>query len=266
MPASGKDPVIVFFDLDGTLVDESNLVPPSAAAAVRQLRANGHLAFINTGRSRAGIHPHILSVGFDGIIASCGTYIEYHGETLLSQLIQADVLAEILPRLEQNRIDAFLEGPEHVYFPQLPPDGQAAWYYQMFAELPGVNRDWHAGPVDASKLCLILASEAEREPVIQLLGSSFSLISHAPDLFCEAVQSGFSKATGMQFVLDRLGFSREQTLAFGDSANDLEMLAFARLGIAMGSSLGQVLAASDHVTGTAAENGISDALHHFGLI
>lgn len=266
MPARKQHPAIVFFDLDGTLVNKQNMVPATAMAAIRQLRQNGHLAFLNTGRSLAGIHPHILEVTFDGIVAACGTYIEYQGETLLNRLIDPAILDTVLPVLERSAIDVWMEGPEHVYFQSLPPHANVARFFRLFEDLPGVNQDWHDSLITANKLCYLLRPDSIPEPGLTMLRQHFHIINHEPDPFGEAVQLGFSKATGMQFVLDHLNIDQRQTYAFGDSLNDIEMLTFARCGIAMGGSRSHVLQASDHVTGGVDNNGIADALQRFGLI
>lgn len=69
-----KDRKIVFFDIDGTLVDgPTHQIPQSAVEAIRKLRENGHLAFINTGRTLVSIEPRIREIGFDGLVCGCGT-------------------------------------------------------------------------------------------------------------------------------------------------------------------------------------------------
>ena len=267
MSGSIQNKALVFFDIDGTLIDEHRQVPASAAKAIRQLRQNGHLAFINTGRSYAGIHPEIKDVGFDGIVAANGTWIQYQGELLHNTTIDPRLLAQILPIVEQSEIDFWMEGPEHVYFERLVnPPAHVAHFIDVFSVLPGVNRDWHQGPIVTNKMSYHLRPESRLEPALSLLRRHFTVVQKDPDPYGEVIPSGYSKATGMIFLLEHLGFSQEQTYAFGDSLNDLEMLTFAANGIAMGGSRRTVLRASDHVTGSAAENGITDALAHFGLI
>lgn len=83
-----KDRKLVFFDIDGTLVDgPTHQIPQSAVEAIRKLRENGHLAFINTGRTLVSIEPRIREIGFDGLVCGCGTHIYYEGETLFSHSI-----------------------------------------------------------------------------------------------------------------------------------------------------------------------------------
>jgi Cof subfamily protein (haloacid dehalogenase superfamily) len=262
---------LVFFDIDGTLLNEKRQVPTSAVAAIRQLRQNGHLAFLNTGRSKAGIHDYILDVQFDGIIAACGTYIEYQGRQLLNQTIDPGIFSTLLPLVQANGIDAFFEGPQYVYFEGPDPRETSTNeilkdYFRAFFQVPGVVLDWRQSPVVANKMCYLLRPESQPEPVDAFLKQYFTVISHHPDPLFEVIQLGFSKATGMQFILEHLDLPQEQTFAFGDSLNDIEMLKFAQYGIAMGGSRNRVLIASDHVTSSVSEHGIAEALKHFGLI
>ncbi|HET9127699.1 MAG TPA: HAD hydrolase family protein, partial [Propionibacteriaceae bacterium] len=69
-------PRSVFLDVDGTLVDETGQIPESARGAVREARANGHRVFLCTGRSLAELWPEILDIGFDGLVAAAGAYVE----------------------------------------------------------------------------------------------------------------------------------------------------------------------------------------------
>ena len=76
---------IIFFDVDGTLVDvrpAREYVPESTIKAVRETRKKGNLCFLCTGRSLAEIYPHILDIGFDGIIGAGGGFVTIGDEML----------------------------------------------------------------------------------------------------------------------------------------------------------------------------------------
>jgi len=267
MSRQSRIPALVFFDVDGTLLDEQRRIPESAQTAIRQLRRNGHLAFLNTGRSFAAIHPEIQDVGFDGIIAANGTWIQYQGQLLYNKTMDPKVLSTILPVMEKSEIDVWMEGPEHVYFESLTsPSENVVGYIELFSVLPGVSRDWHEGPIVTNKLSYRLRPQSRPEPGLSLLRQHYTIVHKDPDPFGEVIPKGHSKATGIVFMLERLGCRQDQTYAFGDSLNDVDMLTFAGVGIAMGGSRGTVLRASNHVTDSPAEDGIAKALRHFGLI
>lgn len=73
---------VIFLDVDGTLTDYENHIPASAVHAIRQARANGHLVYICTGRSKAEVYEEIWAIGLDGMIGGNGCYAEDHGQAL----------------------------------------------------------------------------------------------------------------------------------------------------------------------------------------
>ena len=73
---------LVFFDIDGTLAHPGQVPSPATVSAIRQLRANGHKAFLSTGRTIDSIPPAVAEIGFDGGIFSSGAVIEYNGEII----------------------------------------------------------------------------------------------------------------------------------------------------------------------------------------
>jgi hydroxymethylpyrimidine pyrophosphatase-like HAD family hydrolase len=77
---------------------------------------------------------------------------------------------------------------------------------------------------------------------------------------------GESKSRGMQIVLDELGLEREYCVAIGDSANDLDMIRYAGIGIAVGNACDELKAASDWVSAPCGEGGIVRALERLRLI
>ena len=82
----------------------------------------------------------------------------------------------------------------------------------------------------------------------------------------DIIAAGNSKARGMERVLRHYGIDREEIIAFGDGENDMEMLEYAGIGVAMGNADPEVKEIADYVTKGVGEGGIAHALAHFGLI
>ena len=82
---------IVFFDIDGTIWDEHMVIPESTRLAITKLKENGHK-------------------GFDGIIASCGTYIEMDNEIVFEELVPDELVKKIVSVLKENNMPVVLEG------------------------------------------------------------------------------------------------------------------------------------------------------------
>ena len=75
-----------------------------------------------------------------------------------------------------------------------------------------------------------------------------------------------TKSLGMETMLQHIGVAREDSFAFGDSMNDMDMLEYAQVGVAMGNAADYVKASADYVTRSVAEGGIYEAMKHWGLI
>ena len=109
----------LFFDIDGTILSEiTGEVPESAIEALAQAGANGHLTFINTGRTWSGIPAELKTLPFDGFLCGCGTHLISRGETLFSTIIPAERGAAILDKMDACNIEGVCEGHEDIYFPR----------------------------------------------------------------------------------------------------------------------------------------------------
>ena len=95
----------VFFDIDGTIWDDDMVIPDSTKLAINKLHENGHKAILCTGRARASIiSDELLNMGFDGIIAACGTYIEMDGKVIFEYTLEQDMVIKVLDVLKKTRM------------------------------------------------------------------------------------------------------------------------------------------------------------------
>lgn len=262
----------VFFDIDGTLWDSHMRIPPSTVSSIRKLREKGNYAFICSGRSRAAIcSPELLDIGFDGVVASCGTHVEYQGNMIFEKYMSQEEIENILSGLHAYGIRAILEGKEYLYVNSREFAGDIYIDYlrklvkNRFLEL---NEDVRF--VHVNKLSADLA-QRDMGKVKKMLETDYELIFHEINpkylhTVLEIVPKGFSKAVGIEKVCEYLGIPRENTYAFGDSVNDLEMIAYVSHGIAMGNGTEDIKAQADYVTDAVEKDGIEKALKHFGLI
>ena len=96
---------IIFFDDDGTLLDVSparEYVPDSTIKAVRETRKKGNLCFLCTGRSLAEIYPHILDIGFDGIIGAGGGFVTIGDEMLYHKKVSNKDVHRVVDFFEER--------------------------------------------------------------------------------------------------------------------------------------------------------------------
>ena len=255
----------VFFDIDGTLWTEKMVIPKSTKGAISALREAGNYAFICSGRSRSNIRTkELLEIGFDGVIAACGTYIECKGEKVFEELLSKEQIEHALSTIKKNGMSVVLEGPRYLYVDE--DDFLDDPYVVHLREELGddVKNITGGEPYEINKMSAVL-SGADLMTVSEQLGSAFSVINHGGGLI-EIQPSGHTKATGIEKVCRLLGIEHADTYAFGDSANDVEMLAYVAHGIAMGNASQEAKEAAEYVTTDIMQDGILEGLKHYGLI
>lgn len=261
---------LIFFDIDGTVLTEGDnrYVPESTIDAIRMLRENGHLCFINTGRAWSEIHDNIASLPFDGFVCGCGTFINYHDEILLADEIPIDLADAVYKKLHTCRLEWVLEGQHTIYYSTLPYQTRLGRFHREFHTLfPEKCTDFppEARGLRYDKFCICATPDSNLSEFMDTFEKDFTFIDRG-DGFFEVIPAGHSKASGMQFLMDYLKISRQNTIAIGDSTNDLPMLEFAGLSIGMKKSDATVLDTVDYVTDTVENDGIYKAMKHYHLI
>lgn len=258
---------MIFFDIDGTLLDEKEgIVPESTVRVLQQAKQAGHLIFICTGRCQAIWPKEILEIGFDGVVGGCGTNIYYHGEELLHAKLPPDLQREIADDLTVFHIDGVLEGQQASYFRR---DYWMPVVQSIFEEngtfSPECQLFWEDAELDFDKMALWFDESSDMDAFKAKYEDHFDFILRDPT-FYEVVPKGYSKATGIAFLCDHLGIPRQYTVGVGDSTNDLPMLDYTGISIAMGSGNPDIFPSVDFVTAPVMEDGIEKALKHYHLI
>ncbi len=261
------DKKIIFFDIDGTLIDETTKkMPESAKEAIRIARENGHICMVNTGRTKRLVGKELTGqVAFDGYLMGCGTMIVYHGEVLLHKTLTRDQSKRILDALSCYRIDALLEGSNQNFTKIY--ENMYTKTFKKFAEgYAGNGYDAYENALGKYDKIFAYADEADNmEAFRQEFSEELDFIDREHGFF-EIIPKGYSKATGMQFIVDKLQMSMGNTVAIGDSNNDLPMLQCAHTSIAMGNSSESLLEIADYVTTDINEDGIWNALKWLGVL
>lgn len=262
----------VFFDADGTLCDIRTGVPESAAAAVRQLMKNGHLVFLCTGRCRAMVTADLLALGLDGIVAACGTYIEYRNQVLFNYEVEPEVARKSVSVLRRHGMIPVLEGAEYMYYDTDEYNDSVDWFAglitrhlgEKYKPITGNEYQLHINKISAKKV-----PGSNPEQACRKLCEYFEPIRHVGSFesrTIELVPTGFSKGVGVEAVCRAFGVPIEDSVVFGDSNNDVSMFERGGFGVAMGNASPKIKELADYVTEPMEEDGIACALLHLGLI
>jgi len=245
-------PVLIASDIDGTLLVTGQ--PPSSAVrdTVGAVRKAGHHLVLSTGRSLSGALAAARELGLANgwVIASNGAVTARltGGAYVLSQVRTVD--AETIVRLATRSLPNVWIGAEIV--------GVGYHVNQPFParELNGdqvrVTRlsDLWAGPTPR----VVVSAPDAQELVPALRAAGMTAIATRPD-WVDVTLGGVSKATAIERLRQDLDIPIERTVAIGDGENDIELLQWAWLGVAMGNASSSVQEAADEVTGTVDEMG-----------
>ncbi len=266
---------LLFFDIDGTLLtgDMRGYIPDSAIEGIQQAQKNGHLVFINTGRTY-GFTPDIVrDFPFDGYICGCGTHIILHDKTLYHNQIPQEIQRRMEDIFCEAKVQGVLEGTEHCYF---SPDDTSMFpvirqirslYGQLGLKNPVLTFD--DPDISFDKFVIVSDEYSDIALFQERIHGQFEYIQRenmGEYGFAEIIPAGHSKGTGIDHLVDTLNLSLSDCYVFGDSTNDLPMLQHVKHSIAMGNSFPEVLHQTEYVTARADRDGIWLALRHYGLI
>ena len=102
--------MVVFFDIDGTIVDDATqVIPASTIRAVERLRENGHIPVVNTGRPFSHIDPRVRAMAFQGWVCGCGMEIRLGDEWLIRTRPAKDVCRKTAEAAHRCRMAALYE-------------------------------------------------------------------------------------------------------------------------------------------------------------
>lgn len=261
---------IAFFDIDGTLTsEEDGSIPESAVRGIRRAREKGHLMFINTGRCFQNVEKRFREIGFDGYVCGCGLNIYCDGQELLYVPMPCQVKEEVLAQARLTGVEILFESRTGVAYDLSRPlrSEGAIRQYQCFVER-GYDLGIDPGQPDfvADKFVIWFHEQEQLEEFRKASDHYFTCIDRG-GRFREFVPHGYSKATGLQFVLDHYGLSLKDAYGFGDSNNDLAMLKYLRNSVVMGSTESEeLLAFASFVTEPASRDGLYHALEQLGFL
>lgn len=258
---------LIFFDIDGTLLDESTFtVPQSTLNAISLAQKNGHKCFINTGRPRSTIDKVITDIPFDGYVCGCGTYIEYQNKQLFHVEINDQLREQVIKSSFDCKVDAVLEGKNGVYFPIYSKHPFVTSVKKRYIEAGFPVYDYNREDlVMFDKFAVWYDQDSQIDEYRHILSDHFEIIQRDVD-FLEIIPLNYSKGTGIQFIADYLNNTIDNTISIGDSTNDIAMLTYTKESVAMGNSNPLLFPIVTYKTTSIDNDGIYNALKHFEII
>lgn len=259
-----------FFDIDGTLKPfNENELRDSTIDMLKQLQAKGIKVFIASGRPPVQLPllgEKLNAFPWDGYILLNGQFcMDKNKECFYKLPISKDALHSLIPWLKENANYACPFMEEDMSYDIIFNEEHYNYLKALGKEdrMPPVMDPERSYTHDTYQICPYIPAEEDTE-----------WVKHAPGMksarwtpmFADMIPENGGKPVGMQKMLEHVGCTQEESIAFGDGGNDISMLEYAHIGVAMGNANDEVKKHADYITDDCDKDGLLKAFQHFGIL
>ena len=270
---------LIFLDVDGTLTVPGGYVPPeSAVRAIKKARERGHMVFLCSGRNYGALAP-FRKYGFDGGISSCGGYVYAGDKVLYDCPLTEEQKEKLITLLSDEGVFLSIEGKDDAYSDEKAKDYLEQTEIRNGQLLGMIEAVWIGlGPKPLSeydgcplyKIVFTCSSEDQIGPAKAALGDELHFIVHDFSergcLFGEIINRKFDKGSAVRMTAEALGFDIADTIGFGDSRIDIEMIEAVGTSVCMENGSDFLKERSDLICPSTENDGIEWAFRKLGLI
>lgn len=262
---------VIFLDIDGTIVDsmdttQTQVKPsPKTIYAINALREAGHKVFICSGRHKPIVNKEVLDVGYDGYVLANGAFVYYQDKVVFQATFSLEIIEKIKKVAEKYNMVYYLEDEKYGYVNKLSDPRHinfvGSWKVpNLFIEETNFkDKNIHIG-------MLVFSDFSDYEKAVAELGDDVELVKHNDSKSCDINLKGVHKALGIQKLIEFSDLNMQDTIAFGDGLNDVEMLMTVNEGVAMANACQTLKDLAKHHTLSVKEDGVYHYLLNKGLI
>ncbi len=259
----------IFFDIDGTLLDCINGladITPKVKESIRKLQANGDYVFIATGRPYAFLSESLLNFGFDGFVLTNGAQVIINNKMIYKEPMDKLFVKEITENFDELHIQYILQGETYSYIKKEFKEFYS-FYHNIGIPDKYLTRNYNINDIDVYKIEMLCEYDKSIDYCLSIGESNedYDYIYNVDLKSFELYSKHNTKATGILKALEYLDIPVENSYAFGDGKNDIEMLSTVGCGIAMGNAPDDVKCYAKEVTDTVHNDGIAVGIEKFIL-
>lgn len=263
---------LIALDLDGTLLSDNKRISEKNKQVLTKAIADGHIVVIATGR------PHRASIQYYHELGLTTPMVNYNGalihhptdskwDVLHNPMPKRTALSIVQTCYDLDAYNVIAEVQDNVYLDKFDQK-LIDIFYQTSDNTPFVIGSLKSKLLEDPTSLLIHPKEEQITSLRQNLDDLHAeVIEHrnwgAPWNIIEIVKKGINKAVGLQKIAHYYQIPTERIIAFGDEDNDLEMIDYAGVGVAMGNAIDPLKSLAKHVTVTNEESGIGTFLEEY---
>lgn len=276
------NPKLLFIDIDGTLFDhEKDAIPENAKEAILSAKSKGHKIFLSTGRPYADIDEEILDFPLDGMIVSCGAVVYVENKPIYCKTYPQKELINLIQFMINHDIGFSLDGIRKNYLSEEAFNCLSGLMFknnedsELSRAMMAKNNCFPFEEMkeddlkEVVKISIFTKNKESCEKLFQKIPESltgFMYKNKHLNLYNGEISiKGITKATGLKKITTYLSKNIKDTIAIGDSLNDLDILQEAGLSICMGNGADECKEIADFTTKDISDDGLAYALKHFNL-
>ena len=253
---------IVFFDIDGTILDDNKQIPKSTKIAINELQNNGIYTAIATGRGPDEMLWVCDELNINSYVAINGSYAVFEGKEIHLKQMDMGEVANLVDTVEQNNHSMAFVAHDDAWSLHKSHPSMIECITTLQMEYPRTDPTLH---ISRGINQAVIYSKEDQDAMYRAAHPNIEFIRFH-EYGMDAMPKGNSKAVGIKKIIEATGFSKEDTYAFGDALNDIEMLSYVGFGVAMGNSIPEIKNIADYITSSNNDNGIWNACKQLGLL
>lgn len=256
-------------DLDGTLLNKKGEITEGNKKAIQELSKAGVIPTISTGRMYQASREYALQLELDvPIVTYNGALIKStSGKVYYERFLEPSVVGEICDFCHEHNYYFQSYQNDILHYEEYTEKSKA---YEESINIKGIAVGSKIKEMvdNIPKMLIITSGNEESDHVVKLFNERFAGRAQAAKSqlnYVEIMATNVSKASGLQHLAEKLGFTIENVMAIGDGNNDVPMLKASGFGVVMGSAKPDVKAAGDAVVGDCEHDGVAEAIYKFIL-
>lgn len=260
---------LFFFDIDGTLI-ECNKGLYEISKVNREsfdvLKEKGHDVFLATGRCKCFITDGVMNYPFSGYVTCNGGYVEYKGEALYKAIVPTEAINKTIELAKKYHFNFYFESSDYIYVLDRNEPRHQEFAANWGMKDKTIVDDFNPNEIETYIGMIVINSKDDIPVVVETLSPYFDIQRHQTGLSFDLTLKGVSKAVGIQKLVEALNRDMQDTIAFGDGRNDLEMLEAVGVGVAMGNAVIEAKEVADDICKDVMEDGITDWLKEHSYV